>query len=67
MLGLKRLTNILKARAAADPDLQISGRGGGGGLKIFFLSALWASSGVKNKGEAGSPGPSLGSTTEEHI
>ena len=64
MLGLKRLTNILKARAAADADHQIRG---GGGLKIFFLSALWASSGVKNKGEAGSPGPSLGSTTEEHI
>ena len=65
MLGLKMLTNILKARAAADPDLQI--RGGGGGLKKFFLSALWASSGAKNKGEAGSPGPSLESTTEEHI
>ena len=64
MLGLKRLTNILKARAAADPDLQIRG---GGGLKNLFLSAFWASSGAKNKGKAGSPGPSLESTTEEHI
>ena len=34
MLGLKRLTNILKARAVADPDLQIRG-GGGGVLKTF--------------------------------
>ena len=66
MLGLKRLTNILKTRAVADPYLQI--RGGGGVLKkIFFFSALWASFGAKNKGEAGSPGPSLGSATEEHI
>ena len=65
MLGLKRLTNILKARAVADPYLQI--RGGGEGLKKKIFSAFWASSGAKNKEEAGSPGPSLGSITEEHI
>ena len=53
MLGLKRLTNILKARAAADPDLQIRG-GGGGVLKNFFCRPFGPHLGPKIKGK---PGP----------
>ena len=51
MLGLKRLTNILKARAAADPDLQIRG---GGGLKKIFFRPFGPHLGPKIKGK---PGP----------
>ena len=51
MLGLKRLTNILKARAAADPDLQIRG---GGGLKKFFFRPFGPHLGPEIKGK---PGP----------
>ena len=53
MLGLKRLTNILKARAAVDPDLQIRGVGGGV-LKIFFCQPFGPQLGPKIKGK---PGP----------
>ena len=57
----------------ADPDLQISGRGGGhpdpeirgggGGVLKKFFPALRASVWSKNKGEAAPLGPSLGSAT----
>ena len=55
MLGLKRFTNILKARAVADPDLQIRG----GGLKKIFFRLFGPHLGPKIKGKPGPRAPHL--------
>ena len=58
MLGLKRFTNILKARAVADPDLQIR-RGGGEGLKKILFRLFGPHLGPKIKGKPGPRAPHL--------
>ena len=61
MLGHDGATIVSGRKSVADPDLELRGRGGGGGLDLLALSAIFpsviSSIFTQNKGGGGPPGP----------